>query len=146
MAKNDKEPNNDILLLEYEKAQDSAEHHDSLAWQVSSVILAGMLVLIGFSLDHLGKQDLRFLVSLVALQGMILTVCLGWFQSTLRGIKRQKYDRCKEIEERLGMKQHAQLNYPEGTQTNFFLLVLAMFVLLWLIILVKSLCPVVCGP
>ncbi len=36
----------DVLLTEYDKAQDSAQHHDTLVWTVSSLNWIGSAVLI----------------------------------------------------------------------------------------------------
>jgi hypothetical protein len=43
------------LLVEYDKAQDSAQHHDSLVWTSVSFIFGGMLVLLRFVLNSLDK-------------------------------------------------------------------------------------------
>jgi hypothetical protein len=67
------EPNNpgdktdlQALFLEYDKAQDSAQHHDTLLWTSVSFIFGGMLVLLGFvlnSLDTPGPKDVLYAVS-----------------------------------------------------------------------------------
>jgi hypothetical protein len=37
-----------VLLVEYGKAQDSAEHHDNLVWSIASLNWVGSAVLLGF--------------------------------------------------------------------------------------------------
>lgn len=49
-------PDHQALMLEYEKAQDSAEHHDSLGWTSVSFVFGGMLVLLGFALGSMEKN------------------------------------------------------------------------------------------
>ena len=39
--------NRSALLVEYQAAQDSAQHHDNQMWSASSVIWGGNLVLLG---------------------------------------------------------------------------------------------------
>ncbi len=47
-----------ILLVEYQTAQDSAEHHDALLWNVTAIIWGANLVLIGFVLQSIGRTEL----------------------------------------------------------------------------------------
>jgi hypothetical protein len=61
-------PDHQAFLLEYEKAQDSAEHHDSLGWTSVSFVFDGMLVLLGFALGSMEKQEAREVLRFV-----------GWF-------------------------------------------------------------------
>jgi len=42
--KKDKE----VLLVEYQAAQESAQHHDNLIWTVTALIWGGMFVLFWF--------------------------------------------------------------------------------------------------
>ena len=135
--KGDEKPDRDTLLVEYQKAQDSAEHHDSLVWSVSSIVFGGMLVLIGFSLDHLADKSSELPVLCIGLLGILLTVSLWFFQSDLRSIKRKKYRRCIEIEKRLGMEQHSKLDHPEGRQTIIYKCILIAFALFWIFVLLK---------
>ena len=134
-----------ILLSEYQKAQDSAEHHDNLVWTVSSIIIAGMLVLIGLSLDNLANQSLRFLISSIAIFGIILSIFLWKFKYSFKIIKNQKYARCKEIEKNLEMKQHRESKYSERVQTKFYRIILILFILIWIIILLKVLGINICA-
>lgn len=133
------EPDRETLLVEYQKAQDSAEHHDNLVWTVSSIILGGMLVLMGFTLDHLTK-GFDLLVLYTSILGIVLITFLWFLQSTLRSIKRQKYERCKIIEQKLGMEQHRKLEHPEGRQTKLYRIVLIVSVLFWVLIVLKLFC------
>ena len=128
----------DILLVEYQKAQDSAEHHDNLVWTISSIILSGMLVLIGFSLNFLSDPTFKSLILPIVILGILLTIFLWILQSDFRSIRIQKYERCKKIEEKLGMEQHTKLKYATGIQTKMYKGILIMLILIWILVLLKS--------
>ena len=71
------EPNTPIdpaLLVEYEKAQDSAQHHDTLVWTVVSFIFSGMLVLLGFVVSSLDKPQLKDVLYAVSGLGVLVTL------------------------------------------------------------------------
>ena len=40
------EKDKEVLLVEYQAAQESAQHHDNLVWTVTALIWGGMLVLL----------------------------------------------------------------------------------------------------
>jgi len=42
-----------FLLLEYTQAQESAQYHDSLTWEVTSIIWGASTLLIGFIVEAL---------------------------------------------------------------------------------------------
>lgn len=137
--------NDHILLVEYQKAQDSAEHHDNLIWTTTGIILGGMLILIGSILRYLESIKYPFLIFYISLLSIALIIFLWKFQESLKNIKIQKYDRCKDIEKDLKdkkgnqiMKQHSKLSYIPW-QTYYFKIVLAGFVLFW-IFMIYGLC------
>jgi len=101
----------DILLVEYQKAQDSAEHHDRLLWTTAALILGGMAALFGLAIGRDAWRAQRWIVPLI---GLLLCAALVFFPRTFRHIRKKKYDRCKVIERELGMEQHSQLqdDYP----------------------------------
>jgi len=134
-----KKPNKDILLVEYQKAQDSAEHHDKLVWTTTSIILSGMLILIGFILENLFKTPRIPILFFTGILGISLAIFLIVLQKGFREIKRQKYNRCKEIEQELGMEQHVKLKYEEGKQTSLYQKVLVVFIIFLAFIVLKSL-------
>jgi hypothetical protein len=99
-------PDLQALLVEYEKAQDSAQHHDSLLWTSVSFIFGGMLVLLGFVLDSLDKKEAKSILWIVSVLGILLTVVAVLIAFQFNRVKQFKYDRCREIEEQIGGKQH----------------------------------------
>ena len=62
------------LRVEYQAAQDSAQHHDTIAWTLTSVMWGGSLVLMGLSLGVLKETSLRTLVIILAILGILLTI------------------------------------------------------------------------
>jgi len=54
----------------------------------------------------------------------------------LRDIKRQKYARCKEIEQETGMKQNLDLDWREHSQQHMFFWGMCVFLVAWVIALV----------
>ena len=130
-----------ILLVEYQAAQASAEHHDGIIWIVTGIIWAASLVLLGLAVDHAAKPELTFPVAGLALLAILLHCFLWVVQSQLRTLKLQKYERCKAIEHRLKhMSHHAAVGYEQGSQTAWFAIIQVLFIVAWGIIVVVVLC------
>lgn len=123
-----------VLLQEYGKAQDSAEHSDSLIWTSTSIIWGGELLLISylvtsFQVSHWNRT--RVLLTLAAVFATLLLwvgrrIVLIW-NSTMN----QKYNRCKKIEDLLGMKQHSKLDSQEDAQKTLYLAVTVCLTVFW---------------
>lgn len=147
------------LLVEYEAAQASAQHHDALVWTVSNALWAVSLVLFGFLVNVLDKSalwDIRLpfsllvggemmhwefrsfaaLMTLVGIVGGALPVFALFFARQLSAVKNHKYSRCKIIEEHFGFKQHRTLLYKRGVQQLGYFVITIFMVLLWLAFLV----------
>ena len=123
------------LLVEYDKAQDSAQHHDSLVWTSVSFIFGGMLVLLGFvlnSLDKLGPNDVLYAVSGLGI-GLTLAAIMIAFQ--FNRITRFKYDRCRVIEKQIGVLQHQNVPHWPWSQRIALTVISAGFLGVWGIIL-----------
>lgn len=106
----------DVLLAEYQAAQSSAQHHDQLVWTVTSIVWGGSLVLMGIILksNMTGWSGVASL-SLCVL-GFFLALFVGLAQWQFRSLKKNKYERCKEIEIALGMMHHrnqGKKRYPD---------------------------------
>jgi hypothetical protein len=122
----------DILLCEYQAAQDSAQHHDGLVWSITSILWASSLVLMGFVLSAIGQPELRAAITLVGFVAVLLIFVLWGFARQLRSVKVQKYRRCIALERQLGMEQHSHLEYSAGSQTAWYTVIMIAFVLIWL--------------
>jgi hypothetical protein len=106
----------EVLLVEYQKAQDSAEHHDRLVWTVTSLNWVGSAVLMGFVLSALGSDRApsgSYKAALIAISGIgIVLSCLVWrWARQFRRFKNVKYARCKEIEVLFDMEQHSKFSW-----------------------------------
>jgi ABC-type uncharacterized transport system permease subunit len=122
----------EVLLTEYKAAQSSAEHHDRLVWTVASIVWAGSLTLMGIILKR--SSDLFDIISSIILcfLGLFLSVFVWTVQSQFRRLKKQKYDRCKQIEIVLGMNHHLLIKWKEGLQTKAFRVIMMLFIVAWL--------------
>ena len=125
-------PERDSLLCEYQAAQDSAQHHDALVWNITSILWASSLVLMGFVVSAIGQPKLRVVVTLVGFVAVLLTLVLWGFVRQLRGVKVQKYRRCIALEKQLGMELHSSLKYSAGSQTTWYTVMMIVFVCVWL--------------
>ncbi len=100
------------LLAEYQAAQDSYLHHDSLPWQVGGLLIAGVFVFWGLMLDRSPTSD-----SVVAASLLVTALMSAWmlYAHQVRQIYLCKLDRIREIERQLGMEQHRRFIKSEKT-------------------------------
>ena len=117
IAKNFKQDDlmNDVMklkLIEYKKAQDSAEHHDYLSWVVSSIILMASLTLFGFIITIFKTSNL-YLLSVGCFLGIFLIIINGCLFFGAQNIKESKYKICKGIETKINeeLKDKFKINY-----------------------------------
>lgn len=142
------QPSTEVLLVEYEQAQSSAQHHDGLVWATSNVfvaISAALLAFAGSAVIQLPTTAPRYPMALALLLLLVTVVGVGLLrfarkcQQDFLNIKRQKYARCKEIERALGMCQHLQTSHPGGSQTTGYLVLLLGIGLIWVSVLAYGL-------
>ena len=133
------EPTPEQLLVEYQAAQNSAQHHDSLIWSINGVVWAGSLVLLGFTLQHAATTNLKYIVLLLSVVGILLNVKVWTFTYQLAKLKKQKYRRCKTIEKRLGLRQHRDVRWASGRQKCFYSVVMAAFIIVWMVVATTAL-------
>lgn len=85
------------FLTEYMKAQDSAEHHDTLIWTATGVTCAANIALLIFVIRKDALLNYPITSTLLGLLGMFL-VGLVWFMADAHiALKKRKYDRCKYL-------------------------------------------------
>jgi hypothetical protein len=136
-------PSEAALLVEYEAAQSSAQHHDVLVWMVTNALWAMSFVMFGIALSVLDNPatktgSIKVLLSFLCCIGIAMLV-FAWYSSLqFANIRNQKYSRCKIIEAQLGLKQHTDLEHPQHSQRDlyagiFFLLICAW---IWLLVVV----------
>ena len=91
----------EVFLIEYQAAQDSAQHHDNLVWTITSLNWVGSAVLMGFVLGKMDSANTLFAkypLLLISIVGIALTGCLWRWAYQMRCVKLAKYQRCKVIE------------------------------------------------
>lgn len=133
-------PTSEQLLVEYQAAQSSAEHHDGLVWSITGVVWGASFILLGFLLQQADKPQLKHIVALVSILGVLMNVKVWVFTYQLAAVKKHKYDRCKAIERQLGLEQHSTLVYPSGQQKQFYSVVMIVFIVVWVVVAVTALC------
>ena len=140
---NDKttKPDNQAFLIEYQAAQDSAQHHDALVWTTTGIIWGAGLVLIGFVIQNM--NDPRLKLSIIATCGLaiLLLVYLWVMALQLGSVRNQKYARCKEIESIFHFTQHSKLRYANRSGRIFYGIVMVVFIATWVLILITVLLP-----
>ena len=128
-----------VLLVEYQKAQDSAEHHDQSVGASTSLWLASA-VLIGFVLNALTSKHAAHYKSpliMVIVLGILINVLVVAWVSRALVIKNQKYERCKEIERLLDMKQHTRVPAGRQWQQWVYYGLMLLFVATWAVLLAE---------
>lgn len=130
----------EAYLIEYQKAQDSAQHHDTLVWTIISLNWIGSAVLMGFVLNGVAMASCpmqKIVLIIMSVAGVALSVFVWCCAYQLRGVRTAKYKRCKDLEALLHMKQHSHLPYKAGSQTIGYMIVMILFLLAWLALIVS---------
>jgi len=128
-------PDRDVLLVEYQAAQASAEHHDNLVWTWTSIIWGATLVALGFIVDNLADVKLRWVLTVISGLGIVLVVVAWVVMQQFNSLKNQKYARCKEIENICGMTQHTSLKYSGGSQRIIYSAITLIYIVIWFMVL-----------
>lgn len=121
----------EILLIEYQKAQDSAEHHDTLLWTVSGIVFAALTAFFQSIATNIWAS----------LLGIVLLFALWIFNRSFRYYKQKSYERCKEIEKILGMKHHLMKERFCIGQWEILLFLLIVFGFVYAHIFYQNLVP-----
>lgn len=122
----------------YEKAQDSAEHHDRLLWYVTSIVWTGNLIVLGqiATSTEICLSSIRVLS--VSVLVLILNLFLWSASYQFKWIIKQKYDYCHDIEKDIlkeARGQHKDLRYPHGVMWTLYCFVTISFLVVWFAIL-----------
>jgi len=131
-------PDNQDLLVEYQAAQDSAQHHDSLVWTTTGIIWGAGLVLIGFVIQNMNDPRLKLSIIATSVLAILLLVYLWSMALQLGSVRNQKYARCKEIEKIFHFEQHSKLRYANRSGRIFYGVIMVVFIITWVLILVTA--------
>jgi hypothetical protein len=75
----------DMARLLYEQCQQSAEHHDTLLWEVTYIVWGSTMLLLGFVLEAIKEQPLLCLIT--AILSVIVTIMAWWFTKCFAEIR-----------------------------------------------------------
>jgi len=129
------------FLKEYELSQDMHNYYGHLTWEIGSIIIGGSIA--GLALVISNQPRPSVVVSFFAIVVIGMAIAFFLFMRRYRNITKLHLDRCIEIEERLGMKQHtkvkeAKLPWPTGwgivQSLCIFLIVLAIGIAIYYLI------------
>jgi hypothetical protein len=124
--------NEKVLLVEYEKAQDSAEHHDQLLWVVVGLLVTGLAALLMIPPGHRPPpNDSVWERFYPPVAGITISFLLFYFIHSFRYFRDEKYKRCKAIEGILGMKHHLMLKDQKLKQIWVVYGLSGIFLLVW---------------
>ncbi len=123
------DPEIQAILVEYQAAQASAEHHDTLIWHVTSIVWGATVVLLGIAASSIAPGGPKIAIVAICVVNVVLLAFVTKIQGQLRDVKLQKYRRCQEIEEQTGMRQHSHLDYSGGSQTDAYTWVTVVLIL-----------------
>ncbi len=133
----------EIIAVEYQKAQDSAEHHDSLVWTTTSIIWGASLVLLGFVLQAItpGKESplihIKILMTLICIFGIMLIRVVCKCMNIFAKVREKKYEKCKELELSLGFSQHRKMEYyPKGKMRLLYVTITRWFYVIWVAVII----------
>jgi hypothetical protein len=130
----------ELAKLLYELSQQSAEHHDTMLWEVTYIIWGSTALLLGFVLEAIKQEPLLCFVT--AIFSLFVTVMVWKMAMSFVKVRNYKYSVCKEIETSLQMrwKPHGDLDahYPKGVQTNWYRATTIFFVFVWLCVAARS--------
>ena len=97
----------EIMLVEYQKAQDSAEHYNTMTWTLISILFAFSLLILRTILLDINSSGWQFslLGKWTVINGILLIGTLSWiyFVYLIEGAnqkKKLKYLICQEIEKK----------------------------------------------
>ncbi|WP_145440912.1 hypothetical protein [Gimesia chilikensis] len=123
------------LLVEYSAAQSSAEHHDKLVWTLTSYSWTASFALYGIATEYLKAEYHKTFKILACIFGVALILAAWHFAKQYREIKNSKYNRCKEIESLLGMRQHQATEkiHKKRSQLLYLKEMTILFVFIWVL-------------
>ena len=123
-------------LVEYRAAQESAQFNDLTVWIATGITWGLSALLLGFALSNPAR---RLATAIVSIVGILLVIFQWQVQGSLRSVKKQKYDRCKQIEAEFGMTNHSGVVYQHGAQTAVHRGIFSLMIAAWLSVLYAAL-------
>ena len=129
------DPTPEALLVEYQTAQDSAQHHDNLVWTTTGIIWGSSLILLGFVISSLSTPSLKLVITASSILGLLLCIYVWLAALQFASVRNQKYSGCKDIEQILNLQQHLRLGYRARSQRVFYAITMLAFIATWIAVL-----------
>jgi len=123
-------------LVEYRAAQESAQFNDLIVWIATGIFWGISAILLGVALANPTR---RLAIGILSGVGILLIVFQWQVQGSLRSVKKQKYERCKQIETEFGMTNHSGVVYRHGAQTGVLRGISGLMIAAWLSVLYAAL-------
>jgi hypothetical protein len=127
-----------VLLNEYERAQEVAQHSDAVFWEITSIIWGANTLMLGFVLEAIGNASAEWLIVATATLGVVLSMLVVATYYSSKVGQRIAFKVCRSIEARLptNLKLHTQIDqaYPKQFIQRMVWLVTIIFLLAWIIV------------
>jgi len=125
----------EVLLNEYDHAQDVAQHTDAVFWEITAIVWGANTLMLGFVLEAIGNEKAGLLIEITAMLGIVLSeIPFATYHSGKIG-QRLAFEICRDIEARLptGSTLHTKIRekYPKHFIQWLVYLVTAVFAISW---------------
>lgn len=129
----------DLILAEYDRAQEIAQHTDVVIHEVAAIIWGANTLLLGFILEVNCDSSNQRLVVLTALLGMITLVYVPWVQFLTKRGQKVAFEICREIESEFPLRHqlHTRIHavyFKKGGQIAIWILT-GLFIVAWIIVI-----------
>jgi hypothetical protein len=126
-----------LALITYQQAQQSAEHHDTLLWEVTYIVWGSTTLLLGFVLEAIKTQPRLCFVT--AVLSIFVTIMVLVLALSFRKVRNVRWKTCHQIESDLGMQWlHRKKITQEGVQTRWYVATTLALIVTWLFVICES--------
>ena len=131
-----------ILLAEYERAQEAAYHADVLIYEVAAIIWSGNTLLLGFILEARPEFGIQFIVAVLSVLGILTSLFVTRTHTLSKIGQRVAYEICQEIEKSAAFthKLHTRIDeiYPRGAAGAWIKGITAAFIFVWGVVFIHA--------
>jgi hypothetical protein len=132
----------EVLLNEYDHAQDAAQHTDAVFWEITAIVWGANTLMLGFVLEAIQTKEASLLIEVSAVLGIVLNwIPPATYHSGKVG-QLLAYKTCQDIEARLPTSSKLQTRideiYPKHFVQWLVYLVTITFAISWLLVGYKA--------
>ncbi len=125
----------EVLLNEYERAQDVAQHSDAVFWEITAITWGANTLMLGFVLEAISDCKARLLIEVTAVLGMVLSALPAATYHSGKIGQRISFQACRDIEARLQtfarLHTNIDVKYPRHFVKWLVYVVTGFFALSW---------------